>query len=247
MKFTVLSLFPEILEGFFNSSIMSRAVKNNLVEYNFVNIRDFAFDKHRTCDDAPYGGGAGMVMKAEPLAAALDSVDAGKIRTVYMSPSGKKLDQKLSHELSCEKEIVIICGRYEGIDQRIIDLYVDDEISIGDYVISSGEVASLVLIDSVYRLCEGVITKESLEEESFQNSLLEYPHYTRPEVFQGRVVPDILLSGHHANIEKWRLKKQLEKTKANRPDLLKSGQLSVEAEKMLNEMVVQEEGPNGYN
>ncbi|MBB6479121.1 tRNA (guanosine(37)-N1)-methyltransferase TrmD [Spirochaeta isovalerica] len=247
MKFTILSLFPEILEGFFNSSIMSRAVKNNLVEYNFVNIRDFAFDKHRTCDDAPYGGGAGMVMKAEPLAAALDSVNAGQTRTVYMSPSGKKLDQKLSLELSGEKEIVIICGRYEGIDQRIIDLYVDDEISIGDYVISSGEVAALVLVDSVYRLCEGVITKESLEEESFQNALLEYPHYTRPEVFQGRGVPDILLSGHHAKIEKWRLKKQLEKTLANRPDLLESGQLSDEAEKMLNEMVIQEEGPNGYN
>ncbi|MBN2659102.1 MAG: tRNA (guanosine(37)-N1)-methyltransferase TrmD [Spirochaetales bacterium] len=247
MKFTILSLFPEILEGFFSSSIMSRAVKNNLVEYNFVNIRDFAFDKHRTCDDAPYGGGAGMVMKAEPLAAALDSVNARTLRTVYMSPSGKKLDQKLSLELSGEKEIVIICGRYEGIDQRIIDLYVDDEISIGDYVISSGEVAALVLVDSVYRLCEGVITKESLEEESFQNSLLEYPHYTRPEVFQGRGVPDILLSGHHAKIEKWRLKKQLEKTMVNRPDLLKSGLLPVEAEKMLNEMVIQEEGPNGYN
>jgi tRNA (guanine37-N1)-methyltransferase len=247
MKFTILSLFPEILEGFFNSSIMSRAVKNKLIEYNFVNIRDFAFDRHRTCDDAPYGGGAGMVMKAEPLAAALDSVNALDLRTVYMSPSGKKLNQALSLELSGEKEIIIICGRYEGIDQRIIDQYVDDEVSIGDYVISSGEVAALVLVDSVYRLCDGVINRESLEEESFQNSLLEYPHYTRPEVFQGHKVPDILLSGHHAKIENWRLKKQLEKTRSNRPDLLESGELSKEAEKMLNEMVIQEEGPNGYN
>ena len=247
MKFTILSLFPEILEGFFSSSIMSRAVKNNLIEYNFVNIRDYAFDKHKTCDDAPYGGGAGMVMKAEPLAQALESVSASKLRTIYMSPSGKTLNQELSLEISKEEEIVIICGRYEGIDQRIIDLYVDDEISIGDYVISSGEIASLVLIDSVYRLCDGVINRESLEEESFQNSLLEYPHYTRPEVFKGMTVPDILLSGHHAKIVNWRLKKQLEKTIANRPDLLKNGKLTVEAEKLLNEMVIQEESPNGYN
>ncbi len=247
MKFTILSLFPEILEGFFTSSIMSRAVKKNLIEYEFINIRDYAFDKHKNCDDTPYGGGAGMVMKAEPLAKALDSVNASKLRTVYMSPSGKKLNQNLSLELSGEKEIVIICGRYEGIDQRIIDLYVDDEISIGDYVISSGEVASLVLVDSVYRLCDGVIARESLEEESFQNSLLEYPHYTRPEVFQGLKVPDILLSGHHAKIVNWRMKKQLEKTIANRPNLLKSGQLTIEAEKMLNKMVIQEERPNEYN
>ena len=247
MRFTILSLFPEILEGFFNSSIMSRAVNKNLIEYNFINIRDYAFDKHKNCDDTPYGGGAGMVMKAEPLANALDSVNASKLRTIYMSPSGKKLNQNLSSELSEEKEIVIICGRYEGIDQRIIDLYVDDEISIGDYVISSGEVASLVLVDSIYRLCDGVIASESLEEESFQNSLLEYPHYTRPEVFQGRSVPDILLSGHHANIEHWRLKKQLEKTIANRPDLLENGKLTIEAAKLLNEMEIQEEGPNGYN
>ncbi len=247
MKFTILSLFPEILEGFFNSSIMSRAVKNKIVEYDFINIRDYALDKHRTCDDSPYGGGAGMVMKAEPLAMALESVDASKLRTIYMSPSGKKLNQNLSQELSREEEIVIICGRYEGIDQRIIDLYVDDEVSIGDYVISSGEIASLVLVDSVYRLCDGVISRESLEEESFQNSLLEYPHYTRPEVFQGLHVPDILLSGHHANIVNWRLRKQLEKTRTNRPDLLKDGMLTVTAEKLLNEMVIQEEGPNGYN
>ncbi len=235
VKFTILSLFPGILEGFFNSSIMSRAVKNGLIEYNFIDIRDFAFDKHRTCDDSPYGGGAGMVMKAEPLTKALDSVSAKKMRTIYMSPSGKKLNQKLSLELSKEKEIIIICGRYEGIDQRVIDLYVDDEISIGDYVISSGEVASLVLVDSIYRLCDGVISRESLEEESFNNSLLEYPHYTRPEVFQGLKVPDILLSGHHANIENWRIKKQLEKTIKNRPDLLKNGHLTGKAEKLLNE------------
>ncbi len=220
MKFTVLTLFPEIVESFFKSSIMEKAVEKGLIEYELVNIRDYAHDRHRTCDDAPYGGGAGMVLKAEPLAEALDSVDGLNKRTVFPTPSGIRYSQKLAEELAHEKEIVLVCGRYEGIDQRIIDQYVDDEISIGDYVISSGEIASLVVIDSIYRLCDGVITKESLEEESFQDSLLEYPHYTRPEVFRGMRVPEILLSGHHAKIEEWRLGKRLEKTKKNRPDLL---------------------------
>lgn len=220
MKFTILTLFPEIVEAFFSSSIMKKAVDKGLIEYNLVNIRDFALDKHRTCDDAPYGGGAGMVLKTEPLALALDSVKASDIRTVFPTPSGVSYTQKIAEELAQEKEIVLICGRYEGIDQRIIDLYVDDEVCIGDYVISSGEIASLVVIDSIYRLCDGVITQESLEEESFQGKLLEYPHYTRPEVFRDIKVPDILLSGHHANIEKWRQEKRLEKTIKNRPDLL---------------------------
>ena len=220
MKFTILTLFPEIVEAFFSSSIMKKAVEKGLIEYNLVNIRDFALDKHRTCDDAPYGGGAGMVLKTEPLALALDSVKASDIRTVFPTPSGVSYTQKIADELSQEKEIVLICGRYEGIDQRIIDLYVDDEVCIGDYVISSGEIASLVVIDSIYRLCDGVITQESLEEESFQGKLLEYPHYTRPEVFRDIKVPDILLSGHHAKIEKWRHGKRLEKTIKNRPDLL---------------------------
>lgn len=220
MKFTILTLFPEIVEAFFSSSIMKKAVDKGLIEYNLVNIRDFALDKHRTCDDAPYGGGAGMVLKTEPLALALDSVKASDIRTVFPTPSGVSYTQKIAEELAQEKEIVLICGRYEGIDQRIIDLYVDDEVCIGDYVISSGEIASLVVIDSIYRLCDGVITQESLEEESFQGKLLEYPHYTRPEVFRDIKVPDILLSGHHAKIEKWRQEKRLEKTLKNRPDLL---------------------------
>lgn len=219
MKFTILTLFPEITEAFFSSSIMKKAVEKGLVEYELVNIRDFAFDKHRTCDDAPYGGGAGMVLKAEPLALALDSVGASAARTVFPTPSGVRYTQKMAEDLAAEDHIVLICGRYEGIDQRIIDLYVDDEVCIGDYVISSGEIASLVVIDSIYRLCSGVITKESLEEESFQGKLLEYPHYTRPEVFRDKKVPDVLLSGHHAEIEKWRQAKRLEKTKKNRPDL----------------------------
>ncbi len=219
MKFTVLTLFPEIVEAFFTSSIMAKAVERGLISYDLVNIRDFAYDKHRTCDDAPYGGGAGMVLKAEPLAGALDSVGALEKRVVFPTPSGVPYTQKRAQEYASLDEIVLICGRYEGIDQRIIDLYVDDEVTIGDYVLSSGEISSLVLIDSVYRLCDGVITQESLVEESFQNSLLEYPHYTRPEVFRDLTVPEVLMNGHHAKIEEWRMEKRIEKTRKNRPDL----------------------------
>ncbi len=249
MKFTVLSLFPEILQGFFESSIMAKAVERGAIEYELVNIRDFAFDRHKTCDDAPYGGGAGMVMKAEPLSLALESVKAAGKRTVYMSPSGRKFDQALAAELSAEKEIIILCGRYEGVDQRIIDTYIDTELSIGDYVLSSGETAALVVIDAVYRLIDGVISSESLEEESFARGLLEYPHYTRPEVFQGIKVPDILLSGHHANIEKWRLRKSLEKTIKYRPDLLEKRVMTEEENNVLNDILRRETGEdlNGFN
>lgn len=221
MNITVLSLFPEILEGFFRTSIMDKAVQKGLVTYKTVQIRDFALDKHKTCDDSPYGGGAGMVLKCEPLAAALDSVGAKEKRVIFATPSGRLLDQKMAQELSQEKDLVFICGRYEGIDQRIIDEYVDDEISIGDYVLSSGEISTLVIIDSLYRLIDGVISGESLEEESFsQENLLEYPHYTRPEVFRGSRVPEILLSGHHKKITEWRMEKRIEKTRRFRPDLM---------------------------
>lgn len=243
MKFHVLTLFPEIPRAFFESSIMAKAVEKEIIAYELVNIRDFAFDKHKTCDDSPYGGGAGMLMKTEPLKRALDSVKSKKKRVIYVTPSGKPFTQKLAYELSKEKDLVLVCGRYEGIDQRIIDSYVDDEISIGDYVLSSGEVAATVIIDAVYRLVEGVISKESLEEESFSDGLLEYPQYTRPEVFESMKVPDILLSGHHENIRKWRLKKRLAKTMAVRPDLLvqarRDGKITSEAEKMIEEIVSQ--------
>ena len=219
MKIILLTLFPEILKGFFTNSIMGKAVQKGIIEYNIVNIRDFAKDRHRTCDDSSYGGGAGMILKPEPLADALDSIGGKTIRTVYPSPSGRLFSGKIAQDLAKEDSILIICGRYEGIDQRIIDTYVDDEISIGDYVISSGEIAALVIIDTVYRLLEGVINEESLKEESFTNGILEYPQYTRPELFRGMKVPDLLLSGHHENIKKWRLKESLEKTKKNRPDL----------------------------
>ena len=171
MKFTILTLFPEIIEGYFKSSIMAKAVEKGIITYNVVDIRSFCLDKYKSCDDYPYGGGAGMVMKTEPLARALDSVNASSIRTIYPSPGGKLFSQKYASALAEEEELVFICGRYEGIDQRIIDSYVDDEICIGDYVISSGEIASLVIVDAVYRLFDGVISKESLEEES-----LSLPH-----------------------------------------------------------------------
>ena len=243
MKFHVLTLFPEIPRAFFESSIMAKAVDRGIIAYDLVNIRDFATDKHRTCDDSPYGGGAGQLMMTEPLGRALDSVKASRKHVIYVTPSGKQFTQSKALELSRKDELVIVCGRYEGIDQRIIDYYVDDEISIGDYVMSSGEVSATVIIDTVYRLIDGVISSESLDEESYSDGLLEYPQYTRPPVYKDMAVPDILLSGNHENIRKWRLKKRLEKTLANRPDLIMQarlkGLLTAEAEKMIEEITNQ--------
>jgi tRNA (guanine37-N1)-methyltransferase len=239
MKFTVLSLFPEILSGFFNSSIMAKSQEKGLVSYRLINFRDFALDKHRTADDSPYGGGAGMVLKPDPIAAALESLGSGARRILYMSPSGKPFNQALAAELASESELVLICGRYEGLDQRIIDEYVDDEVSVGDYVLSSGETAALVVIDAVYRLLEGVINAESLKEESHCGGLLEYPHYTRPEIFHGRRVPEVLLSGNHAHIRKWRLEQSLQKTLLVRPDLLASRVLSKEEQNVLQCVLTQ--------
>ncbi len=236
MNIDVVTLFPEIVQGFFSNSIMKRAVENGFITYNMVDFRNFAEDKHLTCDDSPYGGGAGMVLKPEPLCKALESIKANEKRVIYASPSGKKLTQALSLELSKEENLVFICGHYEGVDQRVIDLYVDDEISIGDYVISSGEISSLVIIDSIYRLIDGVISSESLEEESFSDGLLEYPQYTRPSVFNGLEVPEVLLSGNHKAIKQWRLEKRLEKTKKNRPELLEEKSLDFEARKTLEEL-----------
>jgi tRNA (guanine37-N1)-methyltransferase len=245
VKYTVLSLFPEITDAYFATSIMARAVSRGIVEYRSVNIRDYAFDKHRACDDAPYGGGPGMLMLAEPLGRALEAAGAkpggaGGKRVVYLSPSGRPFNQELARELAAGEELVLLCGRYEGIDQRIIDLYVDDEISAGDYVLSSGEVAALILIDATYRLVERVITPASLEEESFSGGLLEYPQYTRPEIYGILKVPEVLLSGHHENIRRWRLERQVEKTLALRPDLIRRGEeeglFDDETRKIIDEM-----------
>ncbi|MCR5385864.1 MAG: tRNA (guanosine(37)-N1)-methyltransferase TrmD [Treponema sp.] len=243
MKFTVLTLFPQIPQAFFENSIMAKAVEKGIIAYDLVNIRDFALDKHKTCDDSPYGGGAGQLMGPEPLGRALESVKANRKHVIYVTPGGKQFTQSKALELSRKDELVIICGRYEGIDQRIIDYYVDEEISIGDYVMSSGEVSATVIIDTVYRLIDGVISSESLDEESYSDGLLEYPQYTRPPVYKGMEVPEVLLSGNHENIRKWRLKKRLEKTLANRPDLIMQarikGQLTLEAEKMIEEITNQ--------
>ena len=220
MKFDVLTLFPEMFEPL-NSSIIGRAKEKNLIEINLINIRDFSKDKHKKVDDTPYGGGAGMVMMPDVVYDAYKSVEDKNAKVIYMSPQGKKLTQKKVEELANEEHLIILCGHYEGIDQRIIDKIVDEEISIGDYVLTGGEIPAMVLIDSVSRYNSGVIAEESIEEESFANGLLEYPQYTRPEVFEGVKVPEVLLSGHHANIEKWRKEKALEITKLKRPDLLK--------------------------
>jgi len=232
MKFTVLTLFPEITDAFFANSIMARAIQRGIIGYSAVNIRDFAFDRHKTCDDAPYGGGPGMLMLPEPLCRALESAgaekkgnreqNAGK-KVIYLTPSGKPFNQAMAKELARENELILVCGRYEGIDQRVIDLYIDEEVSVGDYVLSSGEVAALAVIDATYRLVDEVITPESLAEESFSGGLLEYPQYTRPEIFDILKVPDILLSGHHENIRKWRLERRVEKTLCNRPELIRRG------------------------
>lgn len=239
MKIDVLSLFPGILEGFFTSSIMARAVERGLVSYSLNDIRDYATDKHHKCDDQIFGGGAGMLMLPAPVSAALDAVDAKNARVIYVTPGGRLFNQAYARELAAEERLVILCGRYEGVDQRIIDTYVSDEISIGDYVLSSGETAAMVIVDAVYRLIPGVITGESLDEESFEGGLLEYPQYTRPAVYDTMKVPDVLVSGHHANIVKWRMKKRLEKTLLYRPDLLQGKGLEGELRAMILELIDQ--------
>jgi len=229
LKYTVLTLFPEITDAFFANSIMAKAIKRGIIEYQAVNIRDFAADKHKTCDDAPYGGGAGMLMLAEPLIKAVNYAKSYSLnieknpRIIFLTPSGRQFNQKLAQELAAEQELILICGRYEGIDQRVIDLYVDDEISVGDYVLSSGEVAALAVIDATYRLVDNVICAQSLDEESFSSGLLEYPQFTRPEVFDTMKVPEVLLSGHHEQIRLWRLEKRIEKTMRYRPDMIQRG------------------------
>ncbi len=239
MRIDVLSLFPGILEGFFTSSIMARAVAKGLVSYGLTDIRDYATDKHRKCDDEIFGGGAGMLMLPGPVSAALDSVDARNARVVYVTPGGRLFNQAYAQDLAREEHLVLLCGRYEGVDQRVIDRYVTDEVSIGDYVLSSGETAALVLVDAIYRLIPGVITGESLDEESFEGGLLEYPQYTRPAVYDTMEVPDVLVSGHHANIVKWRMKKRLEKTLLYRPDLLQGKGLEGELRALILELTEQ--------
>lgn len=224
MKFNILTLFPEMFEPL-NQSILKRAKENGIIQTNIINIRDYSEDKHKHVDDTPYGGGAGMVIKPDVVYNAYNSLENKKAKVIYMSPQGKILDQKKVLELAKETELTILCGHYEGIDQRVLDEIVDEEISIGNYVLTGGEIPAMVLIDSVSRYVEGVLSKESTNEESFSdNNLLEYPQYTRPYEFKEQKVPEVLISGNHQNISKWREQQSLINTYKKRPELLTNEQ-----------------------
>lgn len=220
MRLDILTLFPDMFSPL-KESIIKRAIDKNAVELNIIQIRDFSNDAHKKTDDVPYGGGAGMVLTPQPLYDAIESVKTNDCKIIYLSPRGRVFKQEIAKDIAntC-KHLILVCGHYEGIDQRVIDLFNIEELSIGDYVLTGGELPAMVVADSVIRLLDGVITNASLEEESFSNGLLEYPQYTRPQNFKGIEVPEVLLSGHHANIAKWRKEKSLEITRKNRPDLL---------------------------
>lgn len=224
MKFNVLTLFPEMFEPI-KESILKRAQENNVIEINLINIRDFSKNKHKKVDDYPYGGGAGMLIRPDVVYDAYQSIEnKNTAKVIYLSPQGKVLTQNKVKELSKQENLILLCGHYEGIDERVLEEIVDEEISIGDYVLTGGEIPAMVLIDSVSRYVEGVISAESTNEESFSNGLLEYPQYTRPEVFLNKKVPDVLLSGHHSNIENWRKEQSIKNTKNKRPELLQNNE-----------------------
>lgn len=240
MVFDILTVFPEIIEGFRTTGVIGKAVEKSLIDINLINIRDFSEDKHKKTDDYTYGGGAGMVMLPQPVASALHYVKQKRSNpiVIYFSPQGQTLTQDKAVQFSQEyDEIVLICGRYEGLDQRIIDEYVDIECSIGDYVLSGGEIPAMALVDAVARNIDGVLGNEhALAEESFEDGLLEYPQYTRPQVFEEMEVPPILLSGNHGKIATWREYQRLQTTLKKRPDLLQTAQLNTEQKKMLREI-----------
>ena len=220
MKIDILTLFPEMFSPL-KESIIKRAVENKKVEINIINIRSFASPPHYKCDDEPFGGGAGMVMMCEPIFKAIESINTPDSKIIYLSPRGKVFNQKMAQEYSKLNHIILLCGHYEGIDQRLIDYFNIEEISIGDYILTGGELPAMVLADSVIRLIPGVLSDDSTVEESFSNNLLEYNQYTRPAVYRDMAVPDILLSGNHKKIEEFRHNQSLEITQKNRPDLLK--------------------------
>lgn len=220
MVIDILTLFPESFAPL-GESIIKRAQESGKIKINIINIRDFSQDKHKKCDDYPFGGGAGMLMMAQPVCDAVESVLDEKSHIVMASPSGQTFNAKIAEELSKEEHLIFICGHYEGIDERVVDIFKPQQISIGDYVLTGGELPTMVIIDALCRFVDGVISNDSLQEESFSNNLLEYPQYTRPSVFRGLSVPDVLLSGNHQEIAAWRREQALEKTKKLRPDLLK--------------------------
>ena len=220
MKISILTLFPEMFENFVSSSIIKRAIDSKLVDIEIVNIRDFSHLNNKQVDDTPYGGGAGMVMRADIVLKAIESVKDDDSLVILMSPGGKTFNQNISYELSKNKHLIFVCGHYEGIDDRILK-YIDIELSIGDFILTGGEIPAMAMSDSIIRLIPGVIRQESSENESFNNSLLDYPVYTRPSEFNGDEVPSVLLSGDHAKIDEWRKSEALKRTKEKRPDLLK--------------------------
>ncbi len=251
MRFSVISLFPEMFDAIENYGVVGRAIKKHLVELVRINPRDFTKDKHRSVDDRPYGGGPGMLMLIEPLEKAIAAAkeangkaladkEQASEKVVYLSPQGKKLDQALVKELSNIQHLVIVAGRYEGVDQRLIDKAIDLEISVGDYILSGGELAAMSLIDAVTRIKPQVLGhKESANQDSFEDGLLDHPHYTRPETYQGLEVPPVLLSGDHKAIERWRLQQRLARTWSKRPDLLKDKELTTEEKRLLEEYISQ--------
>ena len=221
MRVDILTIFPEIFDGPLQASLLGRAIEAGLVDVRVTDIREHAPDRHRQVDDEPFGGGPGMIMKPEPIFAAVESLGTDPKRTILLSPAGQRLDQALVRELAGQPWLVLVCGRYEGVDERVVEGLPAEEISIGDYVLSGGEIPALVVLESVTRLVPGVVGRgESLARESFEDGLLDHPHYTRPRGFRGRKVPEVLLSGDHRRIEEWRRAAALEKTKRNRPDLL---------------------------
>ena len=240
MKIDILSLFPEMFEGFLNTSIIKRAIDKEVVDIKIYNFREFTQDKHKHVDDYPYGGGAGMVMQPEPIYLAYEDVTQNmekKPRVVYVTPQGSVFNQSMAEEFSKEEDLIFLCGHYEGVDERILEEIVTDYVSIGDYVLTGGELPAMVMIDAVSRLVPGVLNnEESAEFESFHDNLLEHPQYTRPVEFRGRKVPDVLLSGHHGNIDKWRREQSLKRTLERRPDLIETAILSKEDEKYLKKL-----------
>lgn len=239
MRIDILTLFPNMFTGFFSESIMRRAVDRGIVQIGVHNFRDYAHDKHRTVDDYPYGGGAGMVLRPEPLFEAVEAIAGGDspAHVVLLTPQGRLLKQRVARELAGFERLLLICGHYEGVDERLREHLVNDEISIGDYVLSGGEPAAMVVADVVVRLLPGVLgSEESLEEESHAQGLLEYPQYTRPEVFRGWPVPEVLLSGNHAQIARWRWEQSLKRTLERRPELLHEANLSSEDYRLIESL-----------
>ena len=242
MKITILTLFPEMFDGFLTNSIIKRAIGKKVVEVKLVNIRDYTKDKYGRVDTPPVGGGAGLVMKCQPIVDALKDVSTSESKKIMLNPRGKQFNQEMAISLSKDKDLVLLCGHYEGIDERVND-YVDELVSIGDYVLTGGEIGAMAIADAVIRLLDGAITDVSLDEESFNDNLLEYPQYTEPKDFEGKKVPDILYTGNHTAIEKYRRKESLRLTREHRPDLFKKHELTKQDKKLLNELDEGEDNP----